>query len=228
MFVWKRGFFARDPFHCFRLPRQGKFIGQLGSVWETVACWPLQKRIDRGDYRYLGGPIRPRLVLNFENYVVESVCFMNQLACVALLIGKYVSIFQSVKFFAVENGNAVHVVRGIENAKVPLSVAVERREQRNLYDNSPLGSRSKKIVEALEIRGVPAIDVELVSAACVAGSFAARPRRNIAPGCWSQIVAQNAERFARYFDVAAAKDAREVETVALKGSQVALKIDAGI
>ena len=88
---------------------------------------------------------------------------------------------EAVDLLAVPVAHAVDVVPGVERREVPLVVVVPVAEERQLDDHAAPARLGDELAEALEVRVVPLLQVELVPAVGVAGGRAAGPGRQQAP-----------------------------------------------
>src|SRR5580692_8142428 len=108
--IGKQGFLPGDPLPYARLPRHGEFIGEIHRIRIGIARRRAEIRVDDvGE----NGAVRPWLVLEFKNYIVEGSGFTNYLPGVFFLVREDVSVFKSVEFLPVDGVGAVNVVGGI-------------------------------------------------------------------------------------------------------------------
>ena len=102
------------------------------------------------------------------------------------------------------------------------------REESHFHNDSALGGFREKIAIAREKFGVPFFQIEFVSAACIAGSVAARPRSQESARLGSQIVMQNSKRFRGDFHIGAGEETRIVQAVGFQSGEIAVIVKVAV
>jgi len=124
--------------------------------------------------RFLDGGEERGLVADFQDDVIEPVDLFNDLADVSGFPLDQRGFFQRLCILVAIATDALDVVLVIERAQRP-SVVVLPVKETDLDHNAAPGGLGNEVLQTIEIRRVPLIQIELVSGKKVAGLIASRP-----------------------------------------------------
>ncbi len=215
--VGARGLHLRRPVrdvHRNEVPAGEPGLGLRDQLGDVVL--PLQ-----------GDAAEVRLVRHLEVEVVEGVELGDDLPGDRLLDRGQVRVLQRVDLVAGRRSDPVRVVARVHRAGGPEDVLVEGAEEVHLHDDAALLRLGHEVLQASEVRFVPAGEVELHPPVVVARHRAARPRGGVPSRLRGEGVVRDAEG-RRHLPVRPREEARQVQAVLRQRVQVAHAVEVEV
>src|SRR5580704_12710468 len=166
---------------------------------------------------FLDGSEEGRLVADLKNDVIESIDLLNDLAHIRSFSFDQNRILQCLCILVTIAADTVDIVLVIERAQRP-GVVVLTVKKADLHHNAVFGSLADEVFQAIEVRWIPMIQIELVPGKQVAGLIAAGPRKDELCGLHAQRVPGH--EFTHWLEQVSRIDARVVKPISLEGVQV--------